>query len=62
VAERELSVAFGLCLDRRIPDMQVLTDEISASGRERDNKHAKADWQFTTTDALVKLKEPCLTP
>jgi hypothetical protein len=24
--------------------------------KDRNNKHAKADWQFTTADARIKLK------
>jgi len=24
--------------------------------QERNSKHAKADWQFTTADARIKLK------
>lgn len=56
MAESELSVVSGQCLDRRIPDKQTLTDEIAAWERDRNKKHAKADWQFTTADARVKLK------
>ena len=56
MAESELSELSGQCLDRRIPDKQSLTDEIAAWERGRNNKHAKADWQFTTADARVKLK------
>jgi len=56
MAETELSVVSGQCLDRRIPDKQALADEINAWESDRDKKHAKADWQFTTADARVKLK------
>jgi hypothetical protein len=56
MAESELSVVSGQCLDRRIPDKQSLTDEIAAWERDRNNKHANADWQFTTADARIKLK------
>lgn len=56
MAESELSVVSGQCLDRRIPDKHSLTDEIAAWERDRNKKHAKADWQFTTADARVKLK------
>jgi hypothetical protein len=44
------------CLDRRIPDKQILTDEVAAWQADRNKKHAKADWQFTTADARVRLK------
>ena len=44
------------CLDRRIPDKQTLIDEIAAWEDDRNANHAKADWQFTTADARIKLK------
>jgi uncharacterized small protein (DUF1192 family) len=56
LAEIELSVLSTQCLDRRIPDKAVLTEEVTAWQAERNNKHAKADWQFTTADARVELK------
>ena len=56
MAESELSVLSGQCLDRRIPDKQTLIDEIAAWETRRNKDHAKADWQFTTADARVKLK------
>jgi uncharacterized small protein (DUF1192 family) len=56
MAESELSVLSTQCLNRRIPDKQTLIDEVAAWQAERNKKHAKADWQFTTTDARVKLK------
>jgi hypothetical protein len=56
MAESELSVLSGQCLDRRIPDQQTLTEEVAAWEHARNKKHVKADWQFTTADARVKLK------
>ena len=56
MAESELSVLSGQCLDRRIPDRSTLTDEVAAWEASRNKKHVKADWQFTTADARVKLK------
>ena len=56
MAESELSVLSSQCLDRRIPDQRVLKDEVEAWEAERNRKHAKANWQFTTADARVKLK------
>ena len=44
------------CLDRRIPDKQILKDEIVAWEHDRNAYHTKSDWQFTTKDARVKLK------
>jgi hypothetical protein len=56
MAESELSVLSGQCLDRRIPDKQTLSEEVAAWETSRYKKHTKAGWQFTTTDARVKLK------
>ena len=56
MAESELSVLSGQCLDRRIADKQTLIEEVGAWQDSRNKNHAKADWQFTTADARVKLK------
>ena len=56
MAESELSVLSGQCLSRRIPDKQNLIEEVAAWVARRNKDHTKADWQFTTADARVKLK------
>ena len=56
MAECELSVLSRQCLARRIPDKESLTKEVTAWRDARNKTHAKADWQFTTADARVKLK------
>ena len=56
MAESELSVLSGQCLNRRIPDKQNLIEEVAAWVARRNKDHAKADWQFTTADARIKLK------
>ena len=56
MAETELSVLSGQCLDRRIPDKPMLIEEVAAWEAQRNKHHAKADWQFTTDDARMKLK------
>jgi uncharacterized small protein (DUF1192 family) len=56
MAESELSVLSTQCLNRRIPDKRTLTEEVDAWQAERNKKHAKADWQFTTTNARIRLK------
>jgi hypothetical protein len=56
MAESELGVLSSQCLDRRIPDKQTLIDEVAAWQDGRNKNHTKADWQFTTADARVKLK------
>ena len=56
MAESELGVLSSQCLDRRIPDKQTLIDETAAWEAERNRNHTKADWQFTTDNARIKLK------
>ncbi|MEE3500619.1 IS630 family transposase [Acidiphilium acidophilum] len=56
MAETELSVLATQCLNRRIADKQTLINEVAAWEISRNQKNAKADWQFTADDARVKLK------
>jgi hypothetical protein len=56
MAEVELSVLARQCLDRRIPDRDVLAAEVAAWEAERNRVAAKAGWQFTTADARAKLR------
>jgi hypothetical protein len=56
MAESELGVLSSQCLDRRIPDQRMLKQEVEAWEKVRNRKHTKADWQFTTANARVKLK------
>ena len=56
LAESELGVLSAQCLDRRIADKQTLIEEIAAWEHDRNANHTKADWQFTTQSARVKLK------
>jgi transposase len=57
VAEIELSALARQCLDRRIPDAETLKREVAAWERRRNAAAVKADWQFTTADARVRLKK-----
>ena len=56
MAESELAVLTTQCLRRRIPNKQALQREVGAWQDHRNKHHAKADWQFTTETARVKLK------
>ncbi|MBF0584925.1 MAG: IS630 family transposase [Magnetococcales bacterium] len=55
MAEIELSVLSGQCLDRRIPDQETLVREIAAWEKERNQGKCKVKWQFTTDTARIKL-------
>ncbi len=54
-AEIEFSVLAGQCLDRRIPDMALLTHEVAAWERDRNAAEATVDWRFTVGGARDKL-------
>jgi hypothetical protein len=56
LAESELGVMTSQCLSRRIADKGTLIDEIAAWEHDRNAKHAKANWHFTTANARIKLK------
>ncbi len=55
MAEIELNVLTGQCLNRRIDDIAVVKKEVLAWQKFRNNKNAKVNWQFTTEDARIKL-------
>jgi DDE superfamily endonuclease len=56
LAESELGVLASQCLARRIADKQILAREVTGWQDHRNKHHAKANWQFTTDHARVKLK------
>jgi hypothetical protein len=56
VAEIELSALNSQCLDRRIPDIDLMRKEVAAWELDRNNRAATIDWRFTTENARIKLK------
>lgn len=56
MAEMELHVLNGQCLNRRIDSMEKIITEVNAWQDYRNNKNSKINWQFTTKDARIKLK------
>ena len=55
MAEIEIGVLKGQCLDRRIADRERLEREIAAWQRGRNAAEAKIEWMFTTEAARTKL-------
>ena len=55
MAEIELSVVQRQCLDRRLPDVAALTQELRAYEQCRNAQRATIDWHFTTQQARIKL-------
>jgi DDE superfamily endonuclease len=56
MAEIELHVLNGQCLNRHISTMEKIKQEVHAWQTHRNNKNNKIDWQFTNKEARVKLK------
>lgn len=56
MAEIELNVLMGQCLNRRIDNMLTMKQEVNAWQQDRNNKEAIIKWQFTNDKARVKLK------
>jgi hypothetical protein len=56
MAEIELSVLAGQCLDRRIESREDLEREVAAWEEERNERQVGVKWRFTTADARIKLR------
>ena len=57
MAEIELSILGRQCLSRRIDNITDLRQEAHAWEVARDTAGTKADWQFRTEDARIKLRK-----
>ncbi len=55
IAEIELSALNSQCLNRRIPDIASMRQEIHAWEKDRNNRGAPVNWQFTNEKARIKL-------
>jgi hypothetical protein len=57
MAETELSVLSGQCLDRRMDNKEFVVSEVAAWEAERNHNEAKVRWRFTTEQARIKLEK-----
>jgi len=57
MAEIELS-ACGRDLPERVGDARAMASHVAAWEKRRNGAKVRADWQFTTADARVKLRKP----
>jgi len=57
MAETEFSALWTECLDRRIPHAATLRAEVAAWERIRNEDESSVDWQFTTDEARIKLRQ-----
>jgi len=55
MAEIEIGVLTSQCLDRRIPHIQMLTQETAAWLRQRNDTGARINWMFKVDNARAKL-------
>jgi hypothetical protein len=56
MAEIEISVLDRQCLDRRLPEMTLVSSEVFAWVNQRNQQRAMVDWQFTNSNARSKLE------
>ena len=56
MAEIELSVLSGQCLDQRIDNAGKLRQEVSAWEDDRNERQVGVNWRFTTADARIILR------
>ena len=57
MAEIEIGALKRQCLDRRIPHAATLQSEVAAWQSDRNAADGLIDWQFTTDDARIKLRQ-----
>ena len=57
MAEIEFSALSRQCLNRRIPTQEKLVHEVAAWEHARNEGPIGCTWQFTTSDARIKLKK-----
>lgn len=55
MAEIEIGVLGSQCLDRRIPDREMLAREVAAWERQRNDAKARINWMFRIDHARAKL-------
>lgn len=56
IAEISISLLTSQCINRRIPNVEILNKEIAAWCVERNDIPNPVNWQFTTEDARIKLR------
>jgi hypothetical protein len=56
MVEIELSILGRQCLNRRIPDVEMLRTEVAAWEQVRNDQQASVSWHFTTSRAREKLE------
>ncbi len=55
MAEIELHVLNGQCLNRHISSIEEIKRQVECWEKHRNNKNSKIDWQFKNEQARFKL-------
>ncbi len=58
MAEIELNVLNGQCINRRIDNINTVKQEAELWQDNRNNKNSVINWRFKTKDARIELKRP----
>ncbi len=56
MVEMECSILSRQCLNRRLPDLETVRQEVEAWAKGRNDAQATVEWRFTTADARDWLK------
>jgi len=56
MAEIEFSAVSKQCLNRRLPDVETLRNEVTAWVDERNSLHKTVNWKFSKNKARIKLE------
>ena len=56
IAEIELSALNSQCLNRRIPNIETMREQVQACQLQRNQRAKPVDWQFTNDKARIKLR------
>lgn len=56
MVEIEFSILSRQCLDRRIPNIEILKSEVACWEKQRNDQKATVNWHFTTDVARVRLQ------
>ena len=57
MAETEIRIMNGQCLDRRLDSQERIAGEVAAWERERNARQARIHWTFTLAAARLKLRK-----
>jgi DDE superfamily endonuclease len=64
MAEIELGILQRQCLDRRLPDREMVAREVAAWQHDRNAAECRVNWRFTTAHARIRLRRlyPVIEP